>query len=261
MSRDGIGRTTAVAWTTLRASFTGTRAIGLAGVALLFPLLVAGLASAHLAHLDLPGTAETLFSSLFLPILLLLVTLVLGVGLFRTELEEDTLVYAMSRSVPRPALVVGKYAGLLGAGLLLLVPSVVLSDALATGLGPGPNASTAPALSALLTMTVLAVAAYGALFLFLGLLTRQALVIGLLIGFIWETFVPLLPGPLKVVTVIYYLRTVGARLVDTGPLSVAPSGLSLGVAAVVLAAFSAAVLAIAGALLRYVESRPGAAPS
>jgi len=256
-----LGRVASVAAATWRGCFAGFRALGLLAVGLLLPILVGAIASANFPDFDLLATTESLYSTLFLPILLLLVTLVLGVGLFRTEIEEDTLVYPMSRSVPRGALVLGKYVGFSGAALLLLLPSVIVAASIAAGLGRGPTVATGSLFEALVLVTALAVLAYGAFFLFLGLLTRHALVIGLLFGFIWETFVPLLPGPLKELTLVYYLRTVGARLVTAGPLSVAPGPVSLAAAIAVPIVFSIVAGALATLYLRVAEARPAAAPA
>jgi ABC-2 type transport system permease protein len=256
-----VTRTLAVAEATVRGTFQGNARFGLAAAAALFPVIVLAIASANFSHLDLLGSAETLYSTLFLPVILLLVCLVQGVSLFRTELEEDTLLYPMKRTVPRPAIVAGKYLGFLVTTLLVLLPSAGIGIALAVTWGHGATYATAGLWEAILLLTTLGVAGYGAAFLFLGLLTRSALVIGLIYGFLWETFVSLLSGPIAQWTLVYYLRAVGYDLVPSGMLGGGPTGVSIAGAVGGFVLFALACLAGASVVLRYTEVRPAAAPS
>src|SRR5580700_10738141 len=139
MQTDPVTRAFVVAETTLLGARRGTGGQGLAGAALAFPLLVLAIASGNFNGLDLLSAAETLFSTLFLPVVLGLVCLVQGVSLFRTELEDDTLLYPMKRTVPRPSVVVGKYLGFLASTLLALLPSALIGFAIAAALGHGPT--------------------------------------------------------------------------------------------------------------------------
>ncbi|MCI4367612.1 MAG: DsrE family protein [Thermoplasmata archaeon] len=154
MATGAISRTLAVAEATIVGTLQGSAWLGLAGAALVYPLLVGAIAAAGFSGLDLLAAAETLFSTLFLPVVLLLVCLVQGVSLFRTELEEDTLLYPLKRTVPRPALVVGKYLGFLASTLLALIPSAVFGTALAAVLGDGPTYATAGLLEAVVLLTI-----------------------------------------------------------------------------------------------------------
>jgi ABC-2 type transport system permease protein len=254
-------RTGVVAAMAFRAAFAGRRIVALGLAAAIFPVLVLAIDAAAFSGLDLLGTSETLFSALFLPVILLLVALVLGVGAFRGELEEDTLVYPLSRTLPRPALAAGKYLGSVAATLFVLLPSAIVAMTLATVLGSGPTQSSTGLTEAVLLLTTIGSVAYVAIFLVLGLLTRQALVIGLLYGFIWETFISLIAGPVRELTVVYFLRGVGAGLVPGGSLgsgvgAMAPGGVAAG--GVLL---GAAAVVVASLWLSYAEIRPAAAPA
>lgn len=256
-----LARTMVVAEATVFGTLQGSGILALFGSALAFPLLVVLIAAGSFTGLDLLAAAETLFSRLFLPVILLLVCLVQGVALFRTELEEDTLLYPLKRTVPRPSLVAGKYLGFLATTLLALVPSAVFGIALAAAFGHGPTSSSAGLVEAVVLMTVLAVAAYGATFLFLGLLTRSALVIGLVYGFLWEAFISLIPGPIDQWTVVYYLQGIGTRLVPTGSLGSGAASVTVAGATVGLLAFALGSLSGASVVLRYTESRASQAPT
>src|SRR5207245_574463 len=56
-----------------------------------------------------------------------------------------------------------------------------------------------------LAVTILGTAAYGALFLFISVLVRRPLAVGLLIGFVWESVVDSIPGDVPKLSVIHYL--------------------------------------------------------
>jgi ABC-2 type transport system permease protein len=256
-----VARAVTVAGATTYGALQPRGAFGLFLAAMLYPLLVAVIASAQVPGLDLLAVSETLFSTLFLPIILLLVCLVQGVALFRTELEEDTLLYPLKRTVPRPSLVVGKYLGFLLTTLLALLPSALFGIGLAALVGPGPTVGTAGLYEAVVLMTVFAVISYGAIFLLLGLLTRQALLIGLIYGFLWETFVSLLPGPISEGTVVYYLRDIGHQLVPSGALGGSSSSASVASVSLGLLLFAIGCLAVTSIVLRYAEIRPAAAPN
>jgi ABC-2 type transport system permease protein len=232
------GRIGIVAYTAWRSSIVGRRGVGLALVAAVYPLIVVAIASGRRPNIDLIAASELLYSDLFLPILLLLVCLVLGVSLLRGEIEDDSIVYPVTRSLPRPVLVCGKFAGLMAAALLFLLPAAFVGFALGVALNAGPGVSLVGVGATLLVSTTVATAAYGAFFLLLGLVTRQALVIGLIYGFLWETFVPLLPGPLKELTLVYYLRDIGGHLASAGPIAQVPKLVSLGAAVAVPLVFA-----------------------
>jgi ABC-2 type transport system permease protein len=256
-----IDRTFVVALATFRGAFAGLRGIAFLFAAVLFPLLLLLIQAAAFTGLDLLGTSESLLSALFLPVILLLVCLVLGVGAFRGELEDDTLVYPLNRTLPRRALAAGKYLGTAAAALCYLLPSTLVGTALAAALGTGPTMASPGLYEAVLLLPAMAILAYTAIFVLLGLLTRYALVIGLLYGFLWETFVSLIPGPIRELTVIYYLRAVGSNLVPSGTLGagVAPLAPAYGL----LGALGMAIgsIVVCALILRFTEIRPAAAPS
>jgi len=257
MTTGPVVRTLVVAQATFYRSFAGTAAVALAAAALVYPLLVLAVVRGSPSGTDLLQPTETLFSALFLPVILLLVCLVNAVGLFRTELEEDTLLYPMNRTIPRPALVAGKYLGFAAATLVVLVPSMLVGTSIAAAATSGPTFATVGLLEAIVAMTVLGVLAYGAIFLLLGLWTRHALVLGLLYGFIWETFISVLAGPVRAWTVVYYLRDLGSQLALTGPLGQGPNDVPMATAGALLVAGALVALAIASVHLQLAETRPG----
>ena len=256
-----LERVGVVAYATWRGALVGRRGVGLGLVAAVFPLIVAAISSGHRTDIDLLAASEELYSALFLPVLLLLVCLVLGVSVFRGEIEDDTIIYPAMRSLPRPALVVGKYLGFVGAALAFLLPAAALGPAIGIVLNAGPEVDATGVATTLLVTTVVAVLSYGAFFLWLGLISRQALVIGLIYGFFWETFVPLLPGPLKELTLVYYLREIGGHLTTGGPFASTPHLVGLTASVGVPVAFAAAVVTLACVYISEAELRSAPSPA
>jgi ABC-2 type transport system permease protein len=237
-----------------RGSVQGMRAVGLAAFALMPTLIVAGIASAHPSSDTLAGSAPVLFELLTLPIVAMVIILVLSVAQFRNEIDAEILVYLSDRSVGRPTLVVGKYLGATVASLVFVLPSSLLPLAVTTLAGGTAYSVSVPAAVAI--AAILATVAYGGFFLFLGLATRSALLVGLLFGFLWEELLPLLPGDVPRLTVIFYLRSFLSGAVSSGPLSGYGGAVPLTLALSVLVGIGVAFVVVSSAVLRYLETAP-----
>ena len=249
-----VGPVLAIAGLSFRTSLRGIRVLALAAFAAIPSLLVVALAAAHVGPTTIARDAQALYVDLTLPIVVIVVLLILAVAQFRNEIDDDTLSYLTSRSIPRAGIVLGKYLGCVAGGILLLVPAALGPVAVAGLAGaPAPASSVLVALTA---MTVLASAAYAALFLTLGLLTPWALLYGLIYGFLWEELLPLLSGSAPLLTIKFYVRSVASDLVPSGPLAHLSQavGLDGAVAAPLLAAV--AFLLTAMVVIRYVELVP-----
>ena len=227
---------------------------GLAAFALAPTLIVAAIAASHPAPSSLSDAAEDLFALLTLPIVVMVITLVLSVGQFRNEIDAETLVYLTDRSIQRPTIVVGKYLGSLTAALTLVLPATLLPLATAVAAGGTPYPIAVPL--TLAVATILAAVAYGAFFLFLGLASRSALLIGLLFGFLWEELLPLLPGDVPRFTVIFYLRGFLSWELSSGPLSGFSKVVPLTGSLAVLLGLGLAFVLVGGVVLRYLETAP-----
>ena len=250
----GVGPVGAVAVLSFWASLRGLRALALAAFAVVPTLIVLALVGARASTSQIGDAAQGLFLELTIPIVSIVIVLLLSVGQFRTEIDDDTLGYLTSRSIPREGIVLGKYLGSTGAALVFLVPTALLPIAVA--LAAGAPSLPDGALGAIVAITVLAAVAYGALFLLLGLVTSWALLLGLLLGFLWEELLVNLPGSFPRLTVIFYLRSLASDLVGSGPLS--GYTIALPTADAVLAPIAAAVVfVVAGmATIRVVELAP-----
>jgi ABC-2 type transport system permease protein len=249
-----LNRLIVVLWLSLRGSLRGGRLAGLAAFSLAPTLIVIALAANHAAPTSLSSSAEDLYALLTLPIVVMVIILVLAVGQFRNEIDAETLVYLSDRSVKRPTIVVGKYLGSTTAALVLVLPGTLLPLAIAE-LGGGPAYPIAVPL-VLTAASVLAVVAYGGFFLFLGLTSRSALLIGLLFGFLWEELLLLLPGDVPRFTVIFYLRSFLSWELSSGPLSAFSKVVPLVSTVAVLIGLGAAFVLLGSAVFRYLETAP-----
>ena len=101
---------------------------------------------------------------------------------------------------------IGKYLAYLGCTVLLILPSVMVVFFLIVPLGGGSIGRAFPSLMVDLGMLAAGLAAYGAVFAFVGARLKRPLVIGLVFAFGWEPGVLLFPGYLKQLTVAYYLQ-------------------------------------------------------
>lgn len=182
----------------------------------------------------------------------------LALHLFRTEMLEKTLHYYLLAPVHRQIVVVGKYFSASLTSSLICGISTAAAYLLTFGWlggGLGRFFFDGPGLSHLLTyLTVVALGCfgYGAVFALFGLLWRQS-IIPVLMLFIWESVLFLLPSSLKLFSVLYYLESLLPYRAPVGPLAVLadppPAFLSIGGVLV----FSILVLLLAGWRARRLE--------
>jgi ABC-2 type transport system permease protein len=241
---------------TYRGSLTGGRLWISALLAALAPVLL----GAVVAYGDTGTTVlsgwGTVLTTLVLSVQLPLTALIIGVGLFRTEIDEDTLPYLTLRTLARPWLVVGKYLGGWLAVLTFLLPSFAISLGITAYAADGVGFPSGYGLAGL-ALVVLGSLVYLAIYLVIGLVTPSAVVVGLVYAFLWEFVLPLFPGHLPQVTVYYYLRALAASITSAGALGSYPNAVGLGGALAVLLGVALAALVLAGVVVGYVETAPG----
>jgi ABC-type Na+ efflux pump permease subunit len=130
-----------------------------------------------------------------------------GTSLIADEVDDKTLTYLFTRPIQRSAVIIGKYLAYLVCTVLLLLPSVVAVFFLTVPLGRGATIGQMfPTLLTDLGMLALGLAAYGAVFAFVGARIKRPLVAGLVFALGWEPAVLIAPGYLKRATVAYYLQ-------------------------------------------------------
>jgi ABC-type transport system involved in multi-copper enzyme maturation permease subunit len=136
-----------------------------------------------------------------------LVALFYGSALVADEVEGKTITFLLARPAPRPALLVGKFAGYLVTALAMTLPAVLLTFALLpSAQGYDALRSHVPDLFRDLGVAALTLLVYGALFTLFGVLLRRPLLPGLLFLFAWELMANL-PGYLPRLTLTAWLRS------------------------------------------------------
>jgi ABC-2 type transport system permease protein len=114
------------------------------------------------------------------------------------EVQQKTIVYMLTRPVPRPLLLIARWlASAVSVAIILWI--ALIGASLGTGAGFG-----LVFWRDMMAMTVGAFA-YTALFLFISLLVNRAMVISLIFAFGWESAVPNMSGSLYLLTIKMHL--------------------------------------------------------
>lgn len=162
-----------------------------------------------------------MFSSMglymYLQIMILLYCLVFGTSLIHEEIDSRTITYMVIRGMKRWEPVVFKYIGYVISLSILFGFSIVINYILlAMNDGGGDLISHLDLLLALLVISTVSIIVYGSLFMMIGIAFRKPLMVGLLFAFIWEIFIANLPGNIKSVTIMFYLRSLYYHWIPRG---------------------------------------------
>ena len=182
----------------------------------------------------------------------------LFVKLFRGEILERSLHYQLLAPVRREVLAVGKYIGGLLASASILGVTVVLTMVLfylphgSSGMAHLTSSRGLGEVAAYFATTVLACAAYGALFLLAGLFFKNPMVPAVLfLG--WEVLTPFLPGFLKLLSIIHYLGSMEPVPISQGPFALMAQPVPEWLAVTALVAISVGLLALGAWKTRGIE--------
>jgi ABC-type transport system involved in multi-copper enzyme maturation permease subunit len=128
-----------------------------------------------------------------------------GTSLMADEVEDKTITYLFTRPIRRGAVLFGKYLAYLGCTIFVVLPSVMLVYLLVVPMQGSLGGSFLDLLKDL-SLLALGLAAYGALFAFVGAKFKRPLLVGLVFIFGWEQAALAFPGYLKKFTVAFYLQ-------------------------------------------------------
>ena len=123
------------------------------------------------------------------------------------EVEQKTIVYLVTRTVPRRVALISRSAAAVVA--VTLTSWVTLIAIAFVVLGPGFLGQSMFWMDMLVMF--LGAAAYSALFVLITLLLNKAMIVILLFTFIWEAIVPFLSGDMYLLTVITYMSVLAAH--------------------------------------------------
>jgi ABC-2 type transport system permease protein len=163
---------------TLR-QLTGSRRLWLVGALVSLPVLAGVLFHAANATTTPNEFADDITSALVASTTLPLVILLLATAAFGNEVSDRTLVYIALKPLARWRIVLPKLLAALLVGGVPVALSGMAAVALIEEGDPGGAAATGVGL-------LVGAAAYAAIFIWAGLRTRHALIIGLIYVFVWE---------------------------------------------------------------------------
>jgi ABC-type transport system involved in multi-copper enzyme maturation permease subunit len=128
-----------------------------------------------------------------------------GTSLIADEVEDKTITYLFTRPIRKGAVLIGKFLAYLVCTIFVVLPSVVLVYLLIVPMQGSLGGSFLDLVKDL-GLLALGLAAYGALFAFIGAKFKRPLLIGLVFIFGWEQAALAFPGYMKYYTVAFYLQ-------------------------------------------------------
>jgi ABC-2 type transport system permease protein len=193
------------------------------------------------------GLTVGLLGGFGLGTLIPLLGLVAGTGAIGPEIDDGSIVYLLTKPMDRHVVVRTKFAVAVGVVTALGALPVLLSGLLLTGTEAGLAVGYAVG-------AAVAGIAYCALFLLLAVVTRNAVVIGLLYALVWESLVgSFVPGA-QALSIQQWSLAVTERVVgaQAGPLGVT-SAVGLGTAVTLLVVVTVGAVWYAGRRLRTIR--------
>ncbi|MEU1423074.1 MULTISPECIES: ABC transporter permease subunit [unclassified Kitasatospora] len=224
-----------VARLTLRGLLGRRRGILLLVVPALL-LLVSAIASGSSG--DKHDLTVKILGQLGLGTLLPILGLVVGTGAIATEIDDGSIVYLLAKPLPRWKIITTKLAVAVGTTWVFSAVPILLAGLLLYGTEDGLALGYTVA-------ALVAGAAYSALFLLLGVVTRHAVVAGLVYALIWESLIGNFVKGAKTLSVQQWGLSVAEAVAGEGAIT---ADVALGVAVPLLL-----VLTVAATLLASVK--------
>ncbi|HRK21267.1 MAG TPA: ABC transporter permease subunit [Fimbriimonadaceae bacterium] len=154
-----------------------------------------------------PQDSYVQLSGLMVYRILALAAAIFSAAVVSQEIEQKTIVYLVTRPIPRPTILLCRYVATVIVVFAVGV-CAAFSVSLAThGLGALGNEIFYRDLPALLMGS----AAYSALFVWFSLLMNRSMLVNLLFAFGWETFIPNIPGDAYRLSIFTYIKAIAQR--------------------------------------------------
>ncbi|TDC69982.1 ABC transporter permease [Actinomadura sp. GC306] len=221
-----------IAMITFRAMLGRKRALLLLGLPLL--LLVLSLLLRATGNNDLTLSSHVL-QNFGLATLLPLLALIAGTGVIAPEIDDGQIMYVLTKPIPREVIVVTK----LVVAITLVTLFAVVPTLLAGLILVGTTAQVTPAFAIGILVGGIA---YSAVFVALGVLSRNAVTIGLLYALVWETLLGSFAPGAKSASVQQWSLSVADALTDASMVT-STVGLPVAITMLVVVTLVAAFLA------------------
>jgi len=213
---DNVERLIPNYWRYLRASYshalvmTMRRRHAVLGAAVALTPVLIPLALAFLSQTAFAEDGSKIFvrmvEGLYLGAITPLLGLFFGCMLIGEDIESQTILYVLTRPIPRSAFVGGKYLAFLAISVCILLPSTVLTFAACTALG-GISFSSAglTLLAHYCGVEAMSLIGYGALCMLFGALFKRPIIIGIVTIFGWQRLALYVPGFIDFFTIEKYV--------------------------------------------------------
>lgn len=190
------------------------------------------------------GFATNLLGAFGIGVVMPLLGLIAGTGAIGPEIDEGSIVYVLAKPINRHRIVVSKLVVAVGVLVTFGVLPVLVAGVVLTGDLGGITAAYAAG-------ALVAGVAYASLFLLLAVLTRNAVVIGLVYALVWESLLGgLAPGAQTLSVQQWALSVVERLLGEDAVLLGVESAVSLGTGVVLLLVVALGCTAYAGRRLQ-----------
>jgi ABC-type transport system involved in multi-copper enzyme maturation permease subunit len=182
-----------------------TRTFALLG---LFPVVLAVVARIflHGRSGDMAAVFTEILMVFFLQFYIVILALFYGTSITAEEVENRTLAYLVTRPVPKPAIVVGKFAAYSALMSVMVAVGLAVSFFILNAARLG-DPDLFVAFFHYLGVLVLGILAYTAFFAFIGTILKRAIILGLVFGFGWETVIQYFPGSTQRFSIVHYLKS------------------------------------------------------
>nr|MEE4269504.1 ABC transporter permease subunit [Candidatus Krumholzibacteria bacterium] len=195
-----------IAWFSLREMSRRRRLLSLAAINLL-PVVVVLIV--RIWYPDQGGTAQLQLSALthevFVPFLIPIVAIFVGVSAIGEQVEDGTIVYPWTRPVRRRAIYLGRLLAAQSVATLLLAGSLILCFLIMVSSGPGVITWDFLKLYFFTFLVIfLGVFAYVALFAAMGTFLKKPILPAILFAFMWEG-VSKVPARVQELTLRFHL--------------------------------------------------------
>jgi ABC-type transport system involved in multi-copper enzyme maturation permease subunit len=146
----------------------------------------------------------------YIQFIVLYACMLFGASLFVEEEEQRTMTYIISRPISNLEIVFYKYVGFVISVFVMLVIPLLINFGIICLRTPYADTSDFMfELGQFIGLLFVAIAAWGAFFMFLGIyLKKYALMAGLLYALFWETFISNIPTSIRLGTVNHYVRSI-----------------------------------------------------
>jgi ABC-2 type transport system permease protein len=167
------------------------------------------------------STASGILGGFALATMVPLIGVIAGTGAIGPEIDDGSIVYLLAKPLKRPSIIFTKLLVAIGVSVLFsAVPTLIAGFIL--------NGNSQQIAVAFGVAAAVASVAYSALFLLLGVVTRHAVVVGLVYALVWEALIGnLVPGA-RALSVQQWALSLAQRIAGEGTVS-SHVGLTAGV--------------------------------